>query len=218
MKRLIYLFVIAALVGAGAAAANATRVTKGDAESVLNAFGNGGWAIQNHSKTLKGAPSQGLPGLVAIRPFSGTPFNGAHYCALDFHTIVIADIEYGPEKAASAAIDALDVSMTLDGAALALTQTPVKRFLGDGGSADEFYSQYGRVMAPADLALGAHSLSVVETYPAGPIPTGSCSTSTRRALACAGRPKWRPRRHAAGGAVRPTALCNAGRESATLVK
>src|SRR5689334_15229963 len=117
---------------AGTAAAGSARTTKGDAEAVLNAFGNGGWAVLNHSPAAVGSPAQGLPGPVAIRPFSGTPFDGAHYCALDWHTILIADFEDGPYRAAAAIIADQRVSFTLDGAALATTQTPVKRFLRDG--------------------------------------------------------------------------------------
>ena len=56
------------------------------------------------------------------------------------------------------------MSFTLDGAPLATTQTAVKRFLG---STDSYYSQWGRVMAPSDLAVGPHSLSVVITNAAG---------------------------------------------------
>ena len=108
------------------------RATKGDAEAVLQAFGSGGWAILRHSKVANGAPSQGTADShVAIRPFSD--WNGRHFCELDWHVILIADIEpvddTSSRRDAQAAIEHLIVSMTLDGAPLPLTRTAVKRFL-----------------------------------------------------------------------------------------
>jgi hypothetical protein len=143
-------------------AAGASRVSHGEANAVFQAFGNGGWAVLLHNDKAHGAPSNGLPGLVTIRPFSGTPFDGAHYCALDWHAIVIADIEPGPHQDAAATIADLTVAFTLDGAPLQTTQTAVKRFLNPErfGLEDAYYSQFGRVMAPSELAAGSHSLSV----------------------------------------------------------
>jgi hypothetical protein len=173
--------VVAAVVAASvallatSAAATPTRITRGDATAVLDAFGNGGWAVLLHSKVAAGAPAGGIVGAAAIRPFSGTPFNGAHYCALDWHTIVLADIEPGPHQAAAAAIADLAVHFTLDGAPLATTQTPVKRFLNPEqfGLTDAYYSQFGRVMAPSELAVGTHTLAEDETNAAGTIDYGS---------------------------------------------
>ena len=147
------------------------RATKGDATAVLEAFGNGGWAVLLHSKQVNGTPSNGLCcGGVAIRPFF-TPFNGTHYCSLDWHTIVLADIEPGPHQQADAATADLAVSFMLDGAPLATTRTALKRFLHAErfGLADAYYRQYGQVMAPSDLVVGTHSLSVVATNAAGTI-------------------------------------------------
>ena len=169
--------VVAAIVAllATSAAATPTRITKGDAASVLDAFGNGGWAVLLHSKVAAGAPADGIFGGAAIRPFSGTPFDGAHYCALDWHSIVLADIESGPHQAAAAAIADLAVHFTLDGLPLATTQTPVKRFLNPEqfGLTEAYYSQFGRIMAPSDLAVGAHTLAEDETNAAGTIDYGS---------------------------------------------
>ena len=49
------------------------RITKGDAEAVFNAFGNGGRAVLAHSRTAEGAPADltGVHG--SIRPFAGSP-------------------------------------------------------------------------------------------------------------------------------------------------
>ena len=167
MKKTIAILALVALFGSSVAAAS-TRATRGDATAVLNAFGSGGWAVLNHSPAAVGAPANGLCGQVTIRPFSGSPCDGAHYCALDWHTIVLADFEPGPYTAAAAVIGALDFRFTLDGAALPVTKTPVQRFLRIP-STELYYSQWGRVMAPGDIAPGAHSLSVVETDAGTPV-------------------------------------------------
>lgn len=153
--------VIVLLLVGGVASAAPGRVTRGQAEAVLQASGNGGRAVNLHSPTQNGAPAQGLPGSrVLIRPFSGTPFNGAHYCALDWHTIDIEIFDVGPRKAFASEIAGVTVTFTLDGAPLPVTQTAIKRFLNPEqyGLTDAYYSTWGRVMAPSDLAPGTHSL------------------------------------------------------------
>ncbi|MFL5909831.1 MAG: hypothetical protein ACJ768_04595 [Gaiellaceae bacterium] len=155
-----------ALSGAAAVGAPA-RATQGDAMAALEAFGSGGWGVLLHSKVALGAPANGIFGRVAIKPFSATPFDGAHYCALDWHAILLADFEDGPQQAAAAVLANMDYRFTLDGSPLPVTRTAVKRFLRFGASADLFYSQWGRVMAPSDLAPGAHALGVVGSDLAG---------------------------------------------------
>ncbi len=163
------------------------RATKGDAEAVLEAFGGGGWAILRHSKVFEGAPSQGLPdSRVAIRPF--TDWNGRHFCELDWHVILIADIEPVDEtftaRDARAAIENLTVEFTLDGAPLPVTRTATKRFLNPEHFQVEeaFYAQWGRIMPPTELGSGQHVLSAVfgdQTLPeivffVDPAGTGTC--------------------------------------------
>lgn len=140
------------------------RATKGDAEAVLQAFGSGGFAILRHSKVAEGAPSQGLSdSRVAIRPFSA--WDGRHFCQLDWHVILIADIEpvdaTSSRQDAQAAIDGLTIILTLDGAPLPLTRTAVKRFLDPErfGLEDAVFAQWGHIMSPSDLAVGRHTLS-----------------------------------------------------------
>jgi len=154
------------------AAANPTRVTQGDAQAVFEAFPNGGWAILQHSTVAAGAPADGLVGgLVTIRPLK--PFDRIHVCALDWHTIVLADIEGGDTsftaQDADAIIATLTVSFTLDGSDLATTRTAIKPFLNPArfGLDVAYAAQWGRVMAPSDLSVGQHSLSVVESDPSG---------------------------------------------------
>ncbi|SRR6266487_1711335 len=142
--------------------------TKGDAKAVLNAFGNGGWAVINHSDVARRGV---VDKQIQIRPFDF--FDGRHYCAPDWHTIAIADIEGGDRpftrQQAEALIADLAVQFTLDGAPLAISQTAVKRFLNPQLFALQaaFYSQWGRVMQPSDLAVGEHALSVRMTNASG---------------------------------------------------
>jgi hypothetical protein len=88
--------------------------------------------------------------------------------------IVIADFEGGDatfgHADAEAITDTLSVEFTLDGVVLtATTRTPVKRFLNPEpfGLDVAYYFQEGQVMSPTDLAVGAHTLSVVITDSSG---------------------------------------------------
>src|SRR5215204_4385260 len=142
------------------------RATEGDARSVLEAFGSGGWAVLLHSKVVEGAPAQGLDdSRVAIRPFKS--WDDRHFCERDWHVILIADIEpideTQTEKEAREVIENLAVTMTLDGAPLPLTQTATSAFLNPQrfGLDKAVYAQWGRIMSPSELSVGEHTLSCV---------------------------------------------------------
>jgi len=143
-----------------------SRITRGQAEAVLQAFGNGGRAVLQHSRVAEGAPADDLGSHGSIRPFAGSPWDGMHVRSDDWHTIVIADIEGGDRTFqhadAAAVIDALTITFTLDGQPLPTTRTAVKRFADPGpfGLEIAYYAQEGRVMAPGELTIGTHTLSV----------------------------------------------------------
>lgn len=149
------------------------RVSRGDAQAVLQAFGNGGRAVLHHSTVAEGAPADFFGSHGSIRPFSGSPWDGAHFSGDDWHVILIADIEGGDSsfKATEARdiMDSLTVVLTLDGAALRTTRTAIKRFANPEAFGLEvaYYFQQGRVMAPTDLAVGEHLLSVEISGPSG---------------------------------------------------
>lgn len=142
------------------------RITRGDAEAVLNAFGGGGRAVLLHGKTAEGAPADFSGSHGSIRPFAGSPWDGAHFCAEDWHVILIADIEGGDTSFkhadAERIMNGLDVSFTLDGTPLPTTRTAIKRFLNPGqfGLQVAYYFQQGQIMSPADLSVGSHRLEV----------------------------------------------------------
>lgn len=149
------------------------RVTHGDAQAVLQAFGNGGRAVLRHSAVAEGAPADFLGSHGSIRPFSGSAWDGAHFSADDWHVILIADIEGGDtsftHQQATDLMDPLSVAFVLDGGPLPTTRTAIKQFANPQafGLDVAFYFQQGRVMAPADLAVGSHVLSVEISGPTG---------------------------------------------------
>jgi hypothetical protein len=142
------------------------RITRGDVEAVLQAFGGGGRAVLFHSKTAEGAPADFFGSHGSIRPFAGSPWDGAHFCAEDWHVILIGDIEGGDasftHNDADGIMNGLDVSFTLDGTPLPATRTAVKRFLNPEqfGLQVAYYFQQGQIMSPADLSIGSHRLDV----------------------------------------------------------
>jgi hypothetical protein len=142
------------------------RITRGDVEAVLNAFGGGGRAVLLHSKTAEGAPADFFGSHGSIRPFARSPWDGAHFCAADWHVILIADFEGGDASFkhadAERIMNGLEVSFTLDGTALPTTRTAIKRFLNPEqfGLEAAYYFQQGQIMSPADLSIGSHRLEV----------------------------------------------------------
>ena len=149
-----------------ATSSGSRRITRGDVEAVLQAFGGGGRAVLFHSKTAEGAPADFFGSHGSIRPFAGSPWDGAHFCAEDWHVILIGDIEGGDGSFqygdAERIMNALDVSFTLDGTALPTTRTAIKRFLNPEqfGLQVAYYFQQGQIMSPADLSIGSHQLDV----------------------------------------------------------
>jgi hypothetical protein len=147
------------------------RVTHGDAQSSLQAFGNGGRAVLQHSRVAEGAPADHLGSHGSIRPFSGSAWDGAHFHEDDWHVILLADIEGGDSSFkhddAVTIMDSLTIAFTLDGEPLSTTRSAVKRFLNPEAFELDvaYYCQEGRIMSPADLAVGSHTLAVMISSP-----------------------------------------------------
>ena len=155
------------------AQATSTRITQGDAQSVFEAFGGGGWAILLHSSVARGGPADFFGSHGAIRPFSGSPWDGAHFCAEDWHVILAADIEGGDasftRSDAERIMNGIVASFTLDGTVLPTTRTAIKRYLNPGllGVQVAYYFNQGRIMSPADLSIGSHHLVATASDPSG---------------------------------------------------
>ncbi len=140
------------------------RITRGDVQAVLEAFGGGGLVILQHDRAAQGAPSDPFHG--SIRPFAGSEWDGAHFCAEDWHVILVADIEGGgasfKQDDAERIMDGLNVSFDLDGGVLATTRTAIKRFSDPArfGWQVAYYFQQGQILSPSDLSIGSHQLTV----------------------------------------------------------
>jgi hypothetical protein len=171
MKRRVALIaLLVALAATTGARAGSTRINKGDATAILNAFGNGGFAGLNHSPAPNGSPADNFGSNGAIRPF--VLWEGIHVCALDWHVIVFAFFAPASRAELEPYFDATTLEFVLDGVPLPTTRTPTKRFLREVGV--EMYGfQQGRIMAPDDLAIGAHHLAVTLTEPGFPPETAS---------------------------------------------
>ncbi|MGV9362235.1 hypothetical protein [Amycolatopsis sp. NPDC003731] len=146
------------------------RTSRGDAEAVLHAGGTGGAAGRIHGTAGRGSPAD-IDGRVAIRVLP--PVDGRHFCQDDWHVILVAEIAGGDKsltmQEAKAELNAVRLEFFLDGSPLATQRTSIKRFLDPGffDFEEAYLFQQGAIMAPDALTVGAHSLRVVETTPAG---------------------------------------------------
>ncbi len=153
-------------------ASSRRRVTRGDAQAVLEAFPNAGRIIRSRQIVQTNSPAD--PQLKAsIRPFSGSPFDGRHYCVEDWHVVVVAMITGGDrsfsEQDAIADLRQFTLAFTLDGAELPTDRGPVKRFLDPTpfGFEEAYFFQQGALLSPSELSVGSHSVSYTEDGPLG---------------------------------------------------
>lgn len=156
-------------------AASASRITQGDAQAVFTGH-TGGVAIRVHNGNLEGAPAAGAAA-AGVRINAFIPWDGRHYCSLDWHTIAIyltdgnAPGESRTLHEIATYLSTVQVAFSLDGTPLDTTRTPVEPNLDPGGLTDALYFAAGRVMAPADLSVGTHTLGIVISDPGGIIDT-----------------------------------------------
>jgi hypothetical protein len=189
MRRGLFLaaFVAVAVVLPSTAQANSPGVTRGDAEAVFQALQNGAQAIRvNGGGMLEGAPVQPR---ARISPL----VSGRRFCASDWHVIAVAFLDAFPQSEqahaqAAADFSSLVVQLQLDGAPLALETTALKRIdptftqLTVGAGQAGYWIQFGAIMSPTDLAVGAHTLQLLGTFALAPVtffidPAGSAACS-----------------------------------------
>jgi hypothetical protein len=172
----------------------AERLSRGDAQAVLSAYPTGGNALFAHAPTFvhagpwQAGPEDGL----SIRPIPPF-FTDAHYCAEDWHVVALAwyDVEYVvhfdepfvySRNDVRDFLGGLEMEFFLDGEPFATKPGPIQpnpdpafaeeaeAFLEDLYGADVTVGkvsaiQWGRVVAPDELEVGAHTLSVIVTHP-----------------------------------------------------
>lgn len=160
--------VLAALIlGVGAAYAETNRVTKGDVQSVFQAFTTGGRVVRLQASETAGfhaAPAQRFNG--SIRPFPLSPWDGSRQCVDDWHVILIGLFEGGDQsyklQDASDYFSQVGLSFTLDGDPLSTERTSVKRFLEpeNFGLEVAYGFQEGKIMSPDELEVGEYTLTL----------------------------------------------------------
>lgn len=144
------------VLGAPAAQAEPSCITKGDVQLALEAGGAGGAAILQHSRVVTGGPADFYASHGAIIPLSVPPWDGAHLCAGDWHVILLNDLEGGDSSFftytdAERIMQGLSVTFTLDGTPLAgEVRTAIKPYLGPEYFGDQvlYYFTQGRIMSP----------------------------------------------------------------------
>jgi hypothetical protein len=155
--------------------ASAPRVTRGDAEAILQAQGGGGWMVRLNGGTLEGAPSDFLQdSLARISPAAA--WNGRHFCSLDWHVINVAAIEGNAAGGTRTQLEIreflsqIEIDINLDGAPLDTVRLAVKRFLNPElrGLVEAYSVTEGRVMAPEDLSVGQHWVQFTGHRPGQP--------------------------------------------------
>ena len=168
---------------AAGAQANSPRVTQGDARAILESSGGGGWAVRLHGGSIEGAPADFLPDSIA-RIGPNAPWEGRHFCSLDWHVISLNYFDGNVEGEARTASEIraflaqTDLIFTLDGAPLDTRRTPVKRFLNPERFelVEAYWFAEGQVMAPTGLSVGQHSLQADVLFPEGEYEVGPVIT------------------------------------------
>jgi hypothetical protein len=174
----VYLVLLAlALLVAASAQANAPRVTQGDAQAVFAAFNNGGWAILLNGGTVEeGAPADFLPPDTMARISPLAAWNGRHFCSLDWHVVGTAAVEGNAAGGTRTnqeifqTLSQIQFEYTLDGAPLDTMRTAIARMLNPElrGLVEAYSVQEAKVVAPADLSVGQHSLQFTGFRPGRP--------------------------------------------------
>jgi hypothetical protein len=148
------------------------RVSRGDAKTVFEEFAGAGKLIRSKANVNVelGTPAD-LNFRASIRPYSDPTFNGRHYCAEDWHVILVTYFSGNSGNSsfthqdAENELDPLVITITLDGEVLVTERTSVKRcpttvfFPPEYEITEAYFIQEGRLMAPDELSVGTHSLS-----------------------------------------------------------
>lgn len=174
---------VASAVPAGAAGND--RVTRGDVQAHFQAGEGGGNVVfSNTPAAFIAAPANLF--MHGIRPFEGSPWDGAHFCEDDWHLLVIALIAADEDQRISHADGAFFLAqstteLTLDATVLADTErTAMKHFHGgffvrDGNLVpvqEGWWHQTGAFFAPGELSIGSHSYSAQHDTPFGVFTAG----------------------------------------------
>jgi hypothetical protein len=146
-----------------------SRVSEGDAEAALEAAPTGGGAKTSHGIVNPAAPSD-IERKASIRPIRRSVFDGRHYCAEDWHVILLLDFAGGDssfsEQDATTILDQDTIEFFLDGAPLATRRLSIRRLLAPHPGFENAYGfQQGVVLPPSALTVGSHTVGATLTSP-----------------------------------------------------
>lgn len=155
------------------------RVLRGNAQAVFEEGAGVGRLLRLRANVKFGTPGD-LNIRASIRPFAGTVFDGHHYCAEDWHVILVAYFSDDSGRNSSFTkqdaeneLNPLVINFTLDGEVLKGTKrTGVKNvpnaketFPPEDEITQAFFIQQGRLMSPQELDVGEHTLSFTAVGP-----------------------------------------------------
>jgi hypothetical protein len=134
---------------------------------------HGGVVVTDHAGVVRGAPAD-IDLRAAIRPYADSDWDGRHYCAEDWHVLVVAWIaaidESHTVQQAKDELAATTIQLVLDGMELDTERTairPMPKQPEEAEEAEGLYFQQGKIVAPGELSVGTHTLAFTATFPAG---------------------------------------------------
>jgi hypothetical protein len=154
---------VLALASAPSHAASPGAATRGEAQGVFQAFFTGGSAIRAHNPMAEGVP--GVP--VETTPDGARIYpggDGFEYCGAGWHVVMLGYFEdpafFGGNKELFEFLAAVDFRFVLDGGALEVERTAIKRFSHPpaGFGEEAFAVGFGAFLPPGALSLGTHQL------------------------------------------------------------
>jgi hypothetical protein len=154
------------LVSRTQALAGSGLVTRGDVEATLQSWDTGLRAVLFTSKSVTAAQADGFQ-RGRIIPAA----DGRHYCAEDWHVVLIAWVTGGDlsfkRQDAVADLSSVQTTFILDGVTLATKQTPIVRrvvpFIGD----IDYGFAVGSILSPTAISVGTHTISMIATFSDG---------------------------------------------------
>jgi hypothetical protein len=171
MKTKFFFISLAVLLLAAAALpyparADTGRITRGDAESALNAFTTGDQEIlslQSDTAGFNAAPAGFHGRIVVIKPFG--PWDGMHFCVNDWHVLLINELDGGDKsytiKDARNYLSQVKDLFYLDGNPVRTTRTPIERLLPPPNGYEKAYGfQVFAIKVPGGLQVGQHTFNV----------------------------------------------------------
>ena len=170
-KWVVALICTAVVLFPALAMADPDRITRGDVQSVLEAYPTGGRVVllqANHAASLHAAPADFVGTRGAIR--TSESWDGGHHCVDDWHVILLG-VGAGGDQAFSRqdagellSLVSLTFTLTREGesAVLDTRRTAIKAWLGweDAGFEKIYGFQEGRILSPEELGVGEYTLAV----------------------------------------------------------